>query len=224
MNQNIPMIPDDQDGTNINALRKHLNKNGYVSQQNNQQNMPPINQTDMQQMNNHQQSEQNNQQMMQQQMIQQQMMQQQMMQQKMMQQRMMEEQNQESEREIIRQEKPKKNISHLVSDINKSLDNYSPSNQDALLSSVSSESIEDFSDEEINEKPKDNKTFSIILKESLIILVLYVCLSFGFVKTFVGNNIKYANPRNDGSLSFTGVIIYGLLMAVLFMLIKYLIL
>lgn len=98
-------------------------------------------------------------------------------------------------------------------DINKSLDNYSPSNQDIPSND---ESIEDEPFEET-----DKSTYlPEWLKEPLLILIIYIILSQNFVKIFVGKYVKYINPDSDGNVSFLGIIIYGTILAVLYLITK----
>lgn len=59
-----------------------------------------------------------------------------------------------------------------------------------------------------------------ILKDPLIIFVLFMILSNGTVKETIGKYITQINPNQEGVVPFAGVVIYGLLFAVLFALIK----
>jgi hypothetical protein len=59
-----------------------------------------------------------------------------------------------------------------------------------------------------------------LLREPLIILVLYVVLSQAFVYKTVGKYIPQINPDGTGEVSFYGVIIYGLLLAITYALAK----
>jgi fructose-specific phosphotransferase system IIC component len=45
-------------------------------------------------------------------------------------------------------------------------------------------------------------------------------LSLGFVKKTVGGYISYINPNETGKYSFIGILIYGFLLAVLFIAFK----
>lgn len=54
-------------------------------------------------------------------------------------------------------------------------------------------------------------------KEVLLIFTIYIILSLGFVKKFIGNYISQMNPDETGKYSFVSIIIYGLLLGVLFM-------
>lgn len=58
------------------------------------------------------------------------------------------------------------------------------------------------------------------LREPLLILVIYLILSQTIVKDTIGKYIKQINPGTDGSVSFVGVLIYGIILAVLYVIIK----
>jgi len=84
--------------------------------------------------------------------------------------------------------------------------------------------------EMLHNKKKKNKSQSTtymdkipkILQEPLIILILYVILSQSFVKNKIGEYIKQINPGPDGQVSLVGIIIYGLILAILFAIFKWL--
>ena len=200
---NNTMIDDDQNGTPITELKQHLNDIGYVPQQMNQ----------MQQLQQIQQMQQ-----MQQMKKIQQMQQLQQLQQLQQMQQMQQRNDYTTE---CSEDNKQSDITHLVSDINKSLDNYSPSNQDIPPDNL----VEDDDNEENDEhnyNTDDKFNFSIPnwLKEFAIILIIYIVLSQKFIQDFIGKYIKYINPRDDGTVSFIGIVIYGIILAVLYILIK----
>jgi hypothetical protein len=117
-------------------------------------------------------------------------------------------QHSESESTKTHNEERKK-IKVLVKDINKSLDSYSPSKSNILDS-------EDESVLDDNNEKKDNKNL-IRLKESLILISIYIFLSQHFINKAIGKYIKYINPREDGSVSIIGYLIYGIFLSILFM-------
>ena len=47
---------------------------------------------------------------------------------------------------------------------------------------------------------------------------IYFIFSLGFVKKTIGSYIKYINPDVDGNVSFIGIIIYGLILGIIFIL------
>ncbi len=57
-------------------------------------------------------------------------------------------------------------------------------------------------------------------KELLLIMGIYFILSLGFVKRTVGEYISYINPNESGKYPFIGILIYGFLLAVLFIAFK----
>lgn len=59
-----------------------------------------------------------------------------------------------------------------------------------------------------------------MLREPLIILVIFLILSENVVKNTIGRYIPQINPDFSGSVSRTGVIVYGVLLAVLFIVFK----
>ena len=61
-------------------------------------------------------------------------------------------------------------------------------------------------------------------KELLLIFVIYIFLSLGFIKRFVGNYISQMNPDETGKYSFISIIIYGLLLGILFITLRKLVL
>jgi len=59
-----------------------------------------------------------------------------------------------------------------------------------------------------------------ILVESLIILLVYVLISQPYVRDTIGKYIKQINPGAKRDASLTGIIIYGLILVVLYAVIK----
>ena len=59
-----------------------------------------------------------------------------------------------------------------------------------------------------------------VLREPILILVIYVLLSQPIVKDTLGQYIKQINPDMEGKVSFTGVVIYGIILASLYALAK----
>lgn len=111
------------------------------------------------------------------------------------------------------------NISKLVTDINKSLDDYSEPDSSKM------ETKNDIDTEiDINTDEQNEKWLSKIpnwVKEIVLFVILYFILSMGFVKKSIGTYIKYIIPNDEGNVSFIGIIIYGIILIVSFMLIKY---
>jgi hypothetical protein len=77
-------------------------------------------------------------------------------------------------------------------------------------------------DEEVDSAEKDGLTLSIPhnFKDPLILLVIYFILSQASVRQLFGKYITYINPNEEGIVSQAGIIIYGIILVVLFMIIK----
>jgi hypothetical protein len=116
--------------------------------------------------------------------------------------------NNESESVKTNNEERKK-IKVLVKDINKSLDSYSPSRSN--LSDSEDESVSDDGDVK-----KENINL-VRLKESIILICIYIFISQHFINRTIGKYISYINPREDGSVSIVGYLIYGVFISMLFM-------
>ncbi len=109
-------------------------------------------------------------------------------------------------------------IHHLVRNINQSLDDYAPSK-----SQNTEDSEDDSTEKENNNNKKNDNSGSYvpeILKEPLLIIIIYVILSQGFVRKGIGSYISYINPTQDGSVALIGYVIYGTILALLFMFFK----
>ncbi|QKF93813.1 hypothetical protein QKU48_gp0355 [Fadolivirus algeromassiliense] len=59
-----------------------------------------------------------------------------------------------------------------------------------------------------------------VFREPLVILVLYVIMSQSIVRETLAKYISQLNPDMEGKFSLTGVLIYGVLLAALFALVK----
>lgn len=84
------------------------------------------------------------------------------------------------------------------------------------------ESFEQENENEDIEKEKENLTFSIPynLKDPLILLIIYFILSQSSVRQLFGKYISFINPDEEGIVSQLGVIIYGIIFVMIFMVIK----
>lgn len=85
------------------------------------------------------------------------------------------------------------------------------------LSQVELDDVE----EELRELVKDSDSSLIsfvpeYVRDPLIIVVLFFLLSQPFVKTMIGRYVKQIQPGSDGAVSNVGVLIYGVVLAVLF--------
>ena len=76
----------------------------------------------------------------------------------------------------------------------------------------------------VEKKSKFKFPFKIpeFIRDPLLIWIIFILLSQNFIKQLIGKYIKQINPNEEGVVSFIGVVIYGLIFAVLFGLIKFL--
>lgn len=117
----------------------------------------------------------------------------------------------------------KNNISNLVSDINKSLDEHPPTPKKRHEKRRKDKREEQNQETTEEEKDVDQGQGLIAgipmwIKEMILLITIYFILSIGFVKNTIGNYIRYVNINPDGSVSFIGILIYGLIIAGLFIL------
>ncbi len=107
------------------------------------------------------------------------------------------------------------NIEYLAEDISNNL----PS--DTVMSGVSD--IPEIEQEYNNDDEYRFKILSSIPKiliDPIIIVIIYIILSQPYVQLTIGKYIKQIIPREDKTVSFAGVLIYGIILATLFSLIK----
>jgi hypothetical protein len=77
------------------------------------------------------------------------------------------------------------------------------------------------SERKISVSEKDNDTDYLKgLTEFLLLLTLYVIMSQNFVLSFASTYIHQLNPTDEGVISMSGIIIYGIIMVVLFMVVR----
>lgn len=82
---------------------------------------------------------------------------------------------------------------------------------------------EDIHDKIILETVDYDHTYLKLIIEFVLIITLYVILSQHFVISFVSKYIPQINPIDDGTIGMVGIIIYGLIFTVLFVVIRKLI-
>ena len=85
--------------------------------------------------------------------------------------------------------------------------------------------IDDFKnnkDDDLEEKKNKNSELKIpdILKDLLLIWIIFIILSNGIIKNFIAKYINAINPDETGIVGFKGIVIYGLLLASSYVLIK----
>jgi len=123
------------------------------------------------------------------------------------------------------------NIPKLVSDINRSLEDYTAETPysaqedlDLLDMDTGFGEQKDVELEDDNEGEGWFQTIPYWLKEILLFTVIYFIFSMGIVKNTIGTYIKYINPDGSGNVSFIGVIIYGVLLICTFIIARHFIL
>lgn len=110
----------------------------------------------------------------------------------------------------------KNEIRKLARNINKSLDNYEPSK----VNTDEEKTEEEKDDKENIIKKEDDYSILKIVKEMLLIIIIYVILSQGFVRRTIAGHVPQLNT-NNGVVPFTGYVIYGGLLAILFVFFRY---
>jgi len=107
------------------------------------------------------------------------------------------------------------NIRHLVNDLNRSLGDYAPSD---AQNTDTEETVD--TDEEPKQNKKSDFSLFCLVKDQIIIILLYILISQNFVKNGLGTYIPQILPKQDCSTSFVGTIICGVLLALLYTLAK----
>lgn len=116
------------------------------------------------------------------------------------------------------------NIEKLVSNINNSLDNDSINNYlDSETDRKHIENVENIDDIEGGTTQNDKWLARIpnFVKDIVLFLFIYYIFSLDFVKQSIGNYIKYINPDASGSISSFGILIYGFILIIVFMVSKF---
>ena len=112
-----------------------------------------------------------------------------------------------------------KNKSKKVNSKNKKLKKTKKSNTDTDENTDNKNIVNDKTNKKRFYLPFNIPTF---IRDPLLIWILFIILSQNFIKQLIGKYVKYINPNEEGVVKFTGVVIYGLIFAVLFGLIKFL--
>ena len=75
---------------------------------------------------------------------------------------------------------------------------------------------------QIKKNSESHKVSDYVLPffELIILLTIYVIMSQSFVVSFLSKYIAQLNPSDEGELKMSGIIIYGFIMAVLFLVIR----
>ena len=88
--------------------------------------------------------------------------------------------------------------------------------------SIIKDTIEKFAEVDNNEEESYYSMImnNINIKDFIIIFVLYFILSQEMIKDFFSNYFTSLNPDDEGKINVQGVIIYGLILAILFVIIQ----
>lgn len=117
----------------------------------------------------------------------------------------------ESDKNAKKQRKRKRN-KMANDDINCDQDN-----SDNHTDDVNNDTV---SDKLILETFEQNNDYMKLFIEFLILLTLYVIMSQEFVIKFMANYIHQLNPSNDGTANLTGILIYGTILTILFIIFR----
>ena len=119
-------------------------------------------------------------------------------------------------------------IKDLANEVNNSLQELEnieqkKRNDKNIINDVEGDDEKEKEKEKEKEEEEEETDYLRLIIEFLLILTLYVILSQQFVVSFASEYIQHLNPTEDGSVSLTGVIIYGLILTLTFMIIRKLI-
>jgi hypothetical protein len=64
------------------------------------------------------------------------------------------------------------------------------------------------------------KTHAQNIKDFFIIVVAYIILSTETARTFIGSYVSCINPNEEGVVGFNGILTYGIILALLFIIIR----
>ncbi len=121
-------------------------------------------------------------------------------------------------------------IDALINQINidSDSDESKPKKKKKIKSKKSNDTDTDTDDDKKNIKPEKKSRFKLpfkipeFVRDPLLIWIIFILLSQNFIKQLIGKYVHQINPNEDGVVSFLGVVIYGLIFAVLFGLVKFL--
>ena len=120
-------------------------------------------------------------------------------------------------------------IDELINQLNTETDESQPKKKANKVKSNKKNKTNTDTDEDKKQKKEVKNTksrfpFKIpeFIRDPLLIWVIFILLSQNFIKQLIGKYVHQINPGEDGVVSFLGVIIYGLIFAILFAIIKFL--
>ena len=71
-------------------------------------------------------------------------------------------------------------------------------------------------------KEKIFKYIPVVTREPILLVIIYYLMSQQFFKNYIGQYINRINQDSSGKVSNTGVIMYGMLLATIFAVLKFL--
>ena len=106
--------------------------------------------------------------------------------------------------------------------------NYDPDIEDLVKSINENFPTENFTQLETEEvqKPETIKWYDNLsripswIKEILLLVLIFIILSLPWVKDFIGKYINQINVDEEGKVPFSGVVIYGLILAIVYIIFK----
>ncbi len=108
-----------------------------------------------------------------------------------------------------------------IRELNREGDNGEPQNEDMQnLARDINNGLEDVMVETEMEEEVVGQGIIDIVKEPLVLLIIYVMMSHESVRMTLGRYISQINPGQDGAVTMTGVVIYGIIFVMIFMLVK----
>lgn len=124
---------------------------------------------------------------------------------------------------IERESEGPNKMKFIIDEINNDSD-IGPKKKKSLKKDTDTES--DTEDEKVIVKQKKKKSSKLssmpeLLKDLVLIWLIYMLMSQNFFKNLVGKYLLSINPNEEGIVSFTGVAMYGLILVTFYTLIKF---
>lgn len=124
---------------------------------------------------------------------------------------------------IEREDEEPNKMKFLIDEINNDSD-IGPKKKNSLKKDTETDTESE--EEKIIEKPKKKKTSNTqtipeLLKDPILIWLIYMLMSQNFFKNLVGKYLTTINPNEEGVVSFSGVAMYGLILVTFYTLIKF---
>jgi hypothetical protein len=116
------------------------------------------------------------------------------------------------------------NIQNIVADINDAIRHDKKNktkHKKKKFKNDDSKSDDSHSDENNKNEVSIKSTIASFLKEPILLWVLFIILSIAPVKDMIGKYISVINPDENGVVGMAGVASYGLILVVLFTIIRY---